>query len=150
MTPARLEARAKGGRTRWANLVDRLGEQGAQAYTRATVFSKSQGGLTRKQEAERAWVELEAARRRGRGRNSQRTLPLAGAVMPEPTKRVLDFVAAHWQRHGFSPSIREIADECGHTSNSITRAHLIKLEDCGAIAHARGVARSFVLLRAKR
>ena len=74
-------------------------------------------------------------RRRGAG------LHLSGRRATRVTRRVWAYVSAHPQA-----SIREIQDQVGLSSSSVTAYHLRKLEQLDYIKTARGLSRARVVI----
>lgn len=65
--------------------------------------------------------------------------------MTDPvTQEVYQFLATYIQQHGFSPSIREIAQGC-YLGRSTAMRHLAILEARGLIRREPGKSRSIVL-----
>jgi repressor LexA len=65
--------------------------------------------------------------------------------MTPAQQRVLAAIADWHQRHGYPPSVRDLAMACGHASTSTTHAHLRSLRASGAIRWTPGCARTIVL-----
>ncbi len=59
--------------------------------------------------------------------------------------KVLQYVRLYHSRHGFSPSIRDIVNDCGISSTSVVAYNLKKLEEDGVLSYTPGLARSIVL-----
>lgn len=60
---------------------------------------------------------------------------------------VLVFIGAYVARHGYPPSVREIADGIGVASPNAVNDHLDALESKGWVRRTRGVARGLVVIR---
>lgn len=60
---------------------------------------------------------------------------------------VFSFIKAYSAKHGYSPSIREIARAIGTTSTSVASAYLDELTKKGFISRAERIARGIVVLR---
>lgn len=52
--------------------------------------------------------------------------------------RILDFIAAYVNEHGWAPTVREIASELRHQSPSSVHIHLRKLHDEGKLVLGGG------------
>lgn len=65
----------------------------------------------------------------------------------DKTRAIFAFICASISQYGNSPTMREIADEFGYTSNSGVIRHLDKLEKWGWIERYHGRARSIHILR---
>jgi repressor LexA len=61
-------------------------------------------------------------------------------------KAMLKFVRAFWKKHGYSPTIQEIADAVGLKSPNATRNHLFHLQKHGFITMTPKVARAITLV----
>ena len=59
---------------------------------------------------------------------------------------VLNWIRLYWDRHGYAPSIREIALGVGLTSTSAAQHHVNRLDRDGLIARTEGIARSIRIL----
>lgn len=59
--------------------------------------------------------------------------------------RILAFIADFSCQHGFSPTLREIADGIGHSSVGTVHRHIAELKAEGLIFDAGGKSRSIVL-----
>lgn len=66
----------------------------------------------------------------------------------ELTQSVLQFIEDYIEEHRYSPSIREIGDQCLIGRTTVTR-YLDRLEIQGHITRDLGVARSITLLNSK-
>ena len=62
---------------------------------------------------------------------------------------VLDVIYDYRAKHGYSPSVRDIAEEL-ETSTSVVQYHLNRLEEKGWIERDEGVARSIRLTTGER
>jgi repressor LexA len=60
--------------------------------------------------------------------------------------RILRFLVAYHEQHGFFPSIREIVAACGFATTSVVGHHLRALEKAGYLVRLPG-ARAFRILR---
>lgn len=63
------------------------------------------------------------------------------------TREVHRFICQHWQRYGFTPTLRQIADHAGFKSNGGVLRHLDKLERWGWIERHHGHARTIHILK---
>jgi len=62
------------------------------------------------------------------------------------TREIHRFICQHWQAHGFTPTLRQIADYAGFRSNSGVIRHLDKLEKWGWIERHHGQPRAVTIL----
>ncbi len=61
----------------------------------------------------------------------------------QPTRqKILDFISVFRQEKGYSPTVKEIAQNCGITSSSVVQYHLDLLESAGLIRRERNKSRS--------
>lgn len=51
----------------------------------------------------------------------------------EARKRILEFIVGYIQKHGYSPSVREIGEGVGLKSASSVQTHLEKMFDSGEL-----------------
>ena len=68
--------------------------------------------------------------------------------MPEISskqKRIVDFISSFWEKHGYPPTVRDIAKGCGVSSTSVVDYNLKRLEQLGAIRRHSGVSRGIEL-----
>jgi len=63
------------------------------------------------------------------------------------TREVHRFICQHWQRYGFTPTLRQIADHAGFSSNGGVLRHLDKLEKWRWIDRHHGHARTIRILK---
>lgn len=63
------------------------------------------------------------------------------------SKGIFDFICRYTSKHGFPPTLGEIAKSQGFKSNSGVIRHLDKLEKWGWISRYHGNARSIRILR---
>jgi repressor LexA len=69
--------------------------------------------------------------------------------MPRTTntrETILDFIKTFRLRKGYSPSVREVADECGIKSPSVVQYHLNHLEQAGLIRKSKDTSRSIEIV----
>jgi repressor LexA len=69
--------------------------------------------------------------------------------MPRTTntrETILDFIKTFRLRKGYSPSVREVADECGIKSPSVVQYHLNHLEPAGLIRKSKDTSRSIEIV----
>ena len=69
--------------------------------------------------------------------------------MPRTTntrETILDFIRTFRLRNGYSPSVREVADQCGIRSPSVVQYHLNRLEQAGLIRKSRDTSRSIEIV----
>ncbi len=69
--------------------------------------------------------------------------------MPRTTntrETVLDFIKTFRLRKGYSPSVREVADQCGIKSPSVVQYHLNQLEKAGLIRKSKDTSRSIEIV----
>ncbi|BCJ45976.1 LexA repressor [Actinoplanes ianthinogenes] len=59
------------------------------------------------------------------------------SILTDRQRRILTVIRDHAQRHGYSPSTREIADAVGLASTSAVARHLRVLEDYGLLRRGR-------------
>ncbi|GAA4601098.1 repressor LexA [Actinoplanes octamycinicus] len=59
------------------------------------------------------------------------------SILTERQRRILTVIRDHAQRHGYSPSTREIADALGLASTSTVARHLRVLEEYGLLRRGR-------------
>ncbi|WIM98574.1 transcriptional repressor LexA [Actinoplanes oblitus] len=59
------------------------------------------------------------------------------SILTDRQRRILTVIREHAQRHGYSPSTREIADAVGLASTSAVARHLRVLEDLGLLRRGR-------------
>ncbi len=67
-------------------------------------------------------------------------------VLYSRQKQILNFLVAYIQKHNFSPTLREIADEIGVNSMATIHEHLSVLEKKGIIKRYHGATRGIKLL----
>ncbi len=60
--------------------------------------------------------------------------------------RIIAFIAEYTDRHGFSPTYREIADGLDYASVSTVHKHIAELKEKGLISETEGRSRSLVLV----
>lgn len=60
-------------------------------------------------------------------------------------KRIVEFIGAHVQKHGYPPTIREIGQEVGIPSTSVVKYNLDRLENMGRLERRREVSRGLRL-----
>lgn len=60
----------------------------------------------------------------------------------EQRKLILRFVKAYVKKHGYSPSMDEIAEQLGYASKTTARYHVRILVDQGKLAYTPGIYRS--------
>jgi repressor LexA len=63
-------------------------------------------------------------------------------------EKILSLIRAHWERHGLSPTVRELADALGYRSPHAIQFHLQQLEQEGLIERSSGQSRSIRLVSA--
>lgn len=61
------------------------------------------------------------------------------------TERIYCAIYDYWNRYGYSPSTREIADACDVVSTNTINYHLNKLEKMGALTRVEAQPRTIVL-----
>ena len=69
--------------------------------------------------------------------------------MPRTTntrETILDFIKTFRLRKGYSPSVREVADQCGIKSPSVVQYHLNHLEQAGLIRKSKDTSRSIEIV----
>jgi repressor LexA len=69
--------------------------------------------------------------------------------MPRTTntrETILDFIKTFRLRKGYSPSVREVADQCGIKSPSVVQYHLNHLEQSGLIRKSKDTSRSIEIV----
>lgn len=66
------------------------------------------------------------------------------------SRAIFEFICRYFDKHGFPPTLGEIARDQGYRSNSGVIRHLDKLEKWGWIARYHGNARSIRILRRPR
>jgi repressor LexA len=69
--------------------------------------------------------------------------------MPRTTntrETILDFIKTFRLRKGYSPSVREVADQCGIKSPSVVQYHLNHLEQAGLIRRNKDTSRSIEIV----
>lgn len=69
--------------------------------------------------------------------------------MPRTTntrETILDFIKTFRLRKGYSPSVREVADQCGIKSPSVVQYHLNQLEKAGLIRKSKDTSRSIEIV----
>jgi repressor LexA len=69
--------------------------------------------------------------------------------MPRTTNTreiILDFIKIFRLRNGYSPSVREVADQCGVRSPSVVQYHLNHLEQAGLIRRSKDTSRSIEIV----
>lgn len=78
-------------------------------------------------------------------------------ILEPPTKRqreIYDFLVLYRERHGYSPSFREIMERFAIESTNAVRCHLVALERRGMVRAPKGrIARAWIpvdVLGAKR
>lgn len=76
---------------------------------------------------------------------NRRRLVDSGVMSPRQ-QRIFDFITSYIARHGYSPSIREIAD-AEHLHLSTIAYQLTELQIAGKIKRTEGVARSIRVVR---
>lgn len=64
-------------------------------------------------------------------------------------KEVFDFIVDYWQKHKFSPSLRDIMDGTSLTSTSWVNWHLDKLEESGYIQREPMKSRTITIVGAQ-
>ena len=67
------------------------------------------------------------------------------AKLTKRQKQVLKCIEEYQEKHGFSPSIRDLCEMTGLRSSSSVHAHLKKLEENGYIERMRECARAIIL-----
>ena len=65
--------------------------------------------------------------------------------LPAPLQRILDFIRAYADEHGFAPSVREIGSAAGIPSTSTVHAHLRRLEEAGFLRRDPAKPRAMVI-----
>ena len=65
--------------------------------------------------------------------------------MTKTQRQTLDFIAHHIDRHGYAPSVKDIAREFNLASTNGVSERIVALERDGYITRRRRVARSIVL-----
>lgn len=60
-------------------------------------------------------------------------------------KKIVEFIGAHVQKHGYPPTIREIGQEVGIPSTSVVKYNLDRLENLGRLERRREVSRGLRL-----
>lgn len=68
-------------------------------------------------------------------------------ALTDKQKRVLTAIAVLTRQHGFCPTFREIADECGYATTSVVAAHLDRLRENGLVEWTEGKARTIRLVK---
>lgn len=63
------------------------------------------------------------------------------------TVEVHRYICQYWQTHGFTPSLRQIAEGVGFNSNGGVLRHLDKLEKWGWIERHHGQPRALTILK---
>jgi len=69
--------------------------------------------------------------------------------MPRATstrETILAFIKTFRQQNGYSPSVREVADQCGIKSPSVVQYHLNHLEQAGLIRKSKETSRSIEII----
>jgi len=77
------------------------------------------------------------------------TAPLTTPPLTPEQNRVLNHIIEYKDKHGFVPSVREIAQELGYKSANNVRQHLRLIERKGHIRIAQGLARGIEILSDK-
>ncbi len=73
--------------------------------------------------------------------------------MPRTTRTreaILEFIRSFRQRNGYSPSVREVAEQCGIRSPSAVQYHLNLLEQSGLIRKSKDTSRSIDIVGESR
>ena len=68
----------------------------------------------------------------------------SGAVLSERQRRILEFIGAYAERHGVSPSFREIGDAVGLKAISAVKYQVEQLQEKGCLARRDGMPRTIV------
>lgn len=66
-------------------------------------------------------------------------------ALSEKQRKVLEYLRRFMERHGYAPSVRDIADGCGLKSPPVAQYYLDVLEKKGFIGRIKGVSRSITL-----
>lgn len=61
---------------------------------------------------------------------------------------ILEMVTGYIREHGFSPTLREIADATGISSSSVVAYHLSHMRDAGIITYRDGLSRTIAIVGA--
>ena len=56
--------------------------------------------------------------------------------------KILTYITAHRDEHGYAPTVREIAEAVGLRSTSTVQAHIDRMERDGVIFRTRGISRT--------
>jgi repressor LexA len=67
-------------------------------------------------------------------------------VLYKRQRQVLDFIVQYIQKHGHSPTLREIADALGLSAVSTVHEHITALEEKGVIKRNRGKKTGFKII----
>jgi repressor LexA len=65
--------------------------------------------------------------------------------LTENQKKMLEIITAYQKKHGFPPTVKELADQAG-LSVSTTHGYLTRLERAGAIRRLPGSPRAIEIL----
>jgi repressor LexA len=68
--------------------------------------------------------------------------------LTERQRKLLEYIAAHRDRHGEAPSLEEMREAMGRRSTSGVHAMLDRLEERGHIARMRGRVRAIEIIAA--
>ena len=60
----------------------------------------------------------------------------------EQAEAIVASISGYWADHGYAPTVREIRDGCGISSNSVTAYHLGILQGMRKVQWAPGRART--------
>ena len=66
-------------------------------------------------------------------------------ALSEKQRKVLEYLRRFMERHGYAPSVRDIAEGCGLKSPPVAQYYLDVLEKKGFIGRIKGVSRSITL-----
>lgn len=86
--------------------------------------------------------------KRNHGRNSRPSSGRQATYLTERQKAILEFIAEYQQRHGISPTHREIREEFGYSSYGTVYKHLKLLQEKGYLHRDWNQKRGLELVRA--